>query len=89
MANQLYYMAKPRANYAVPAVTAPNIPPMPGDTVVINDSILGFSQPGNRVVFARCGDFDLSWGSFNGSGLSYDAPTKLNINPVGNITGYK
>jgi hypothetical protein len=87
-ANQLYYMAKPRANYSIPAVTAPNICPLPGDPIVIMDTVLGFSTAGNKVIFTRCGDMSLSWGSLDGSGFTYDAPTKLNINPVGNIPRY-
>lgn len=87
--NQLYYMAKPRANYSIPQVTAPNICPLPGDPIVISDTVLGFSTVGNKVIFTRCGDMSLSWGSLDGSGFTYEAPTKLNINPVGNIPRYK
>jgi hypothetical protein len=89
MANQLYYMAKPRANYAIPQVTAPNILPLPGDPIIISDTVLGFSTSGNKVVITRCGDMSLSWGSLDGSGFTYEAPTKLSINPVGNIPRYK
>jgi hypothetical protein len=52
------------------------------------DTVLGFSTAGNKVIFTRCGDMSLSWGSLDGSGFTYDAPTKLNINPVGNIPRY-
>jgi hypothetical protein len=89
MANQLYYMAKPRANYNIPQVTAPNICPLPGDPIVISDTVMGFSTPGNKVIYTRCGDLSLSWGSLDGSGFTYEAPTKLSINPVGNIPRYK
>ncbi|SRR5580765_9520 len=89
VSNQLYYMAKPRANYSMPAVTAPNVPPMPGDPIIISDSVLDFSTPGHKVIFTRCGDYSLSWGNLDGSGLTYTAPTLLNINPVGNIPRYK
>jgi len=88
MANQLYYMAKPRANYNMPQVTAPNVPPLPGDPIVISDTVLNFSTPGNKVRFTRSGDLNLSWGSLDGSGFTYQAPTKLSISPVGNIAGY-
>ena len=31
-ASQLYYMARPRSNYNIPQVTAPNICPLPGES---------------------------------------------------------
>jgi hypothetical protein len=83
MVNNLYAMSKPRSNYSMATVTAPNVPIYPGDSIIINDEILGFSRPGKPVVVTKCGDMTYSWGTFDGAGISYDAPTKLSINPVG------
>ena len=88
MVNSLYFMSRPRANFAMNRVTAPNVPLMPGDTLVIDDTILGFSTEGNQFVIGRCGDLQYNWGTFNGQGLTYEAPTNLFINPVVNISRY-
>lgn len=87
MSGQLYTMARPRTVYNFPQVLAPNIPPFPGDPIVIDDTILGFSEPGNQVVLTTCGDMTYQWGNM-GSG-NYDAPTKLNINAIGVPTRYR
>ena len=81
LAGQLYETARPRTTYNFSTVTAPNIPPFPGDPIVISDNILGFSTSGSQVVLTTCGDMSYQWGNL-GSG-SYDAPTKLSINAIG------
>jgi len=80
LANQIYTMAKPRTSYNFPTVTAPNIPPFPGDPIVISDTILNLSTAGNQVVIGTCGDITYQWGN-QGSG-SYEAPSRLNIQVV-------
>lgn len=81
LSGRLYTMAKPRTNYNFPRVLAPNIPPFPGDPIVIDDTVLGFSEPGNQVVLTTCGDMTYQWGNL-ASG-DYEAPTILNIQAVG------
>lgn len=87
MATQLYYMARPRYNFNFPAVTAPNIPPLPGDPILIQDSQLSFlSNSGQRAFMATCGDMTYSWGNMGSGG--YQAPTILSINAVAQHTTY-
>jgi hypothetical protein len=81
LSNQLYNTVRPRTVYNFPSVLAPNIPPLPGDPIVIDDTILGFSEPGNQVVLTICGDMTYQWGNM-GSG-NYEAPTILNIQAIG------
>lgn len=81
IAGKIYDKARPRTMYNFPTVVAPNIPPLPGDPIVIDDTVLGFSEPGNQVVITTCGDMTYQWGSM-GSG-NYQAPTILNINALG------
>lgn len=80
LANQLYSMARPRTSYNFSTVTAPNIPPVPGDPIVIADSVLGLSTTGNQIALTVCGDMSYQWGNM-GSG-SYEAPTKLSIQAI-------
>jgi hypothetical protein len=80
MQQQVYNFAKPRTVYNFPTVTAPNIPPFPGDPIVINDVILGLSATGNQVAIGTCGDMTYQWG--NQGGGSYEAPTRLSINAI-------
>jgi hypothetical protein len=80
MQQQTYNLAKPRTVYNFPSVLAPNIPPFPGDPIVISDSILGLSTPGNQIALTTCGDMTYQWGNM-GTG-SYEAPTKLSINAI-------
>jgi hypothetical protein len=89
LVNQLYYMARPRANWNQPTVTAPNVPIFPGDPLMIYDSILGFSTPGNQVTMTTSGPIDYTWGTSGGQGLTYQRPTLLSIQPVSNPTRYK
>ena len=77
IASQLYTKARPTTSYNFPAVLAPNIPPFPGDPIIISDSILGLSTAGNQIALTTCGDMTYQWGNM-GTG-SYDAPTKLSI----------
>jgi hypothetical protein len=84
---QTYNLARPRTVYNFPKVSAPNIPPFPGDPIIISDSILGFSTSGNQVVVTTCGDMTYSWGNV-GSG-SYEAPTNLSINAIGIHARYR
>ena len=81
MAGQLYDKAKPTTSYNFPAVLAPNIPPFPGDPLIISDNILGFSTSGNQIALTTCGDMSYQWGNMNSG--SYEAPTKLSINAIG------
>lgn len=85
----MYFMARPRVNYSMAKVSAPNIPIMPGDPIMISDNILGYSSTGTQAVMAVCGDMTYTWGTKNGSGLTYQKPTYLNIQPVGNVTRYR
>jgi hypothetical protein len=77
MTTQLYNKARPTTTYNFPNVMAPNIPPFPGDPIVISDTILGFSNIGNRVVLTECGDMTYQWGDMDRGG--YTAPTMLSI----------
>jgi len=76
MAGQLYDKSRPTTTYSFPSVMAPNIPPFPGDPIVISDSILGFSTSGQQVVLTTCGDMSYQWGD-------YQAPTILSIQATG------
>jgi len=87
LASQLYAKARPTTSYNFPSVLAPNIPPFPGDPLIISDDVLGFSTSGNQVVLTTCGDMTYQWGNM-GSG-SYDAPTKLSIQAIGNHPRYR
>lgn len=89
MTGQLYYSSRPRINYNFPAVTAPNVPVLPGDPILIQDSVLGFSAAGSQAVMATCGDMNYSWSSLGGQGQTYQAPTILSINAVSNPTRYR
>jgi len=80
LASQLYTKARPTTSYNFPAVLAPNIPPFPGDPIIISDSILGLSTTGNQISLTTCGDMTYQWGNM-GTG-SYDAPTKLSIQTI-------
>jgi len=81
VAGQLYETARPRTMYNFPRVTAPNIPIVPGDPIVISDKILGLSAPGSQVMLTVCGDMTYQWGAA-GRG-DYEAPTNLSINALG------
>ena len=87
MQQQTYNLARPRTTYSFPTVTAPNIPPFPGDPIIISDDILGLSTTGNQVVLTTCGDMSYQWGN-QGSG-GYNAPTKLSINAIGVHARYR
>ena len=80
LAVQLYAKSRPRTSYSFPSVLAPNIPPFPGDPIIINDSVLGLSTTGKQIALTTCGDMTYQWGNM-GSG-SYEAPTKLNIQAI-------
>jgi hypothetical protein len=84
---QTYNLARPRTVYNFPKVSAPNIPPFPGDPIIISDSILGLSTSGNQVVLTTCGDMTYQWGN-QGSG-GYEAPTNLSINAIGIHARYR
>ena len=77
LASELYTKARPTTSYSFPAALAPNIPPFPGDPIVISDSILGLSTAGNQIALTTCGDMTYQWGNMDSG--SYDAPTKLSI----------
>lgn len=87
MQQQTYNLARPRTVYNFPSVTAPNIPPFPGDPIIISDDILGFSTSGKQVILTTCGDMVYRWGNL-GSG-SYEAPTNLSINTIGVHARYR
>jgi hypothetical protein len=80
LSNQLYVTPKPRTSFNFPSVSAPNIPPFPGDPIVISDTILDLSTAGSQIVLGTCGDMSYQWGN-QGTG-SYEAPTKLNLNVI-------
>jgi hypothetical protein len=84
MSQKLYDAALPRAPFGMPIVTAPNIPPVPGDPIVISDKVLGFSTSGGQVIITTCGDMNYNWEIGK-----YEAPTLLNINLVGVPSGYR
>lgn len=87
LASQLYTKARPTTVYNFPSVMAPNIPPFPGDPIVISDSILGLSTTGNQIALTTCGDMTYEWGAM-GSG-NYDAPTKLSIQTIATHPRYR
>jgi hypothetical protein len=87
LASELSTKARPTTTYNFPSVLAPNIPPFPGDPIVISDSILGLSTTGNQIALTTCGDMTYEWGAM-GSG-SYDAPTKLSIQTTGVHAKYR
>ena len=82
MTEDLYQRSRPTTTYNFPTVTAPNIPPFPGDPIVISDSILGFSTSGQQVVLTTCGDMSYQWGD-------YQAPTNLSIQATGSHPRYR
>jgi hypothetical protein len=84
LANQIYYMARPRINWNMATVTAPNVPVLPGDPIMISDSVMGFSTAGQQVMMTTCGDMTYSWQIGD-----YQAPTILSIQPICNPTFYK
>jgi hypothetical protein len=84
LCTQLYYMARPRINWNMATVTAPNVPIVPGDPIMISDSVMGFSAPGQQATMATCGDMTYSWQLGQ-----YQAPTILSIQPVSNPTFYR
>jgi hypothetical protein len=88
LVNQLYEQSKPRTQFETPIVSAPNVPVFPGDVIVINDSVMGHTQPGGQVMITTCGDMTYSWGVRGGPGLEYTGATKLAIQPVGMLSGY-
>ena len=80
LASQLYTKARPTTSYNFPSVLAPNIPPFPGDPIIINDSVLGLSTSGNQIALTTCGDMSYQWGNMDTG--SYEAPTNLSINAI-------
>ena len=87
LASQLYTKTKPTTSYNFPSVLAPNIPPFPGDPIIISDDILGLSTSGNQIALTTCGDMSYQWGNM-GSG-SYEAPTVLSIQATGSHPRYR
>ncbi len=87
MTMQLYNKARPTTTYNFPTVMAPNLPPFPGDPIVISDTILGFSTAGNQVVLTTCGDMTYQWGDMDRGG--YTAPTILSISATGSHPRYR
>jgi hypothetical protein len=84
LSQQLYNAARPRSQFGMPIVTAPNVPIFPGDPIVISDKVLGFSAAGGQVLLTTCGDMNYDW-----TIGEYQAPTLLSINPVGIPSGYR
>jgi hypothetical protein len=89
LSTQLYNMCRPQAVYNTATVTAPNVPILPGDPIMISDSVLGFSASGSTPTMTVCGDMNYSWGSPGGQGMTYEAPTILSIQPVGAVSRYR
>jgi hypothetical protein len=87
LASQLYNKTRPSTLYNFPSVLAPNIPPFPGDPIIVSDSVLGLSTAGNQIALTTCGDMTYQWGNM-GTG-SYDAPTKLSIQAVATHPRYR
>lgn len=87
MISQLYDKARPTTNYNFPSVLAPNIPPFPGDPIVISDSVLGLSSTGNQIALTTCGDMTYQWGNMNTG--NYEAPTNLSIQATGKHSRYR
>ena len=87
LASELYTKARPTTSYNFPSVLAPNIPPFPGDPIIISDSVLGLSTSNNQIALTTCGDMSYQWGS-TGSG-SYEAPTNLSIQAIANPPRYR
>jgi len=87
MIGQLYDKARPTTTCSFPMVTAPNIPPFPGDPIVISDTILGLSTSGNQVVLTTCGDMSYQWGDMDRGG--YTAPTNLSIQAIATHPRYR
>lgn len=86
---QIYHMARPRANFSMGTVTAPNTPIMPGDPIMIYDTGLGLSTTGKPPTLAVVGSMNYTWGVSGGNGLHYTAPTMLSIQPVTTVMRYK
>ncbi len=87
MITQLYNKARPQTSYNFPTVMAPNIPPFPGDPIIISDDVLGLSTTGNQVVLTSCGDMTYQWGEMDRGG--YSAPTILSLNAIGTHPRYR
>ena len=87
LSGELYDRSRPKTIYNFPSVISPNIPPFPGDPIVISDTILGLSTIGNPVVLTTCGDMTYQWGNLGSGG--YEAPTILNINAIGVHSRYR
>lgn len=87
IASQLYAKARPTTSYNFSTVLAPNIPPFPGDPIIISDDILGLSTVGNQITLTTCGDMTYQWGNMETG--SYDAPTKLSIRTTGVHAKYR
>jgi len=82
-------MARPRYNFNMATVTAPNVPPLPGDPILIIDSQVSmFSNSGQRAFMTTLGDMTYSWGSLGGQGMTYQAPTILSVQPVAQPAWY-
>jgi hypothetical protein len=89
MATQIYSMARPRYNFNMATVTAPNVPPLPGDPILIIDSqVPMFSNSGQFAFMTTLGDMTYSWGSLGGQGMTYQAPTILSVQPVAQPAWY-
>jgi len=86
---QFYDMVKPRSNFSLPKVSAPNIPILPGDILILNDSVLGWSGPGNEPIICRQGDIKYQWSEFDGGGKRNQSESVLTLNPVGLPARYK
>ncbi len=87
MITQLYNKARPTTTYNFPAVMAPNIPPFPGDPIVVSDTILGLSTSGQQVALTECGDMTYQWGEMDRGG--YEAPTILSIQTTATHPRYR
>ncbi len=88
MTNQLYYMARPQPTWPTFRVSAPNIPILPNDPLLIVDSTLLFSTSGSQAVTATTGAMSYEFGQRGGTGNSISSSLYLNITPVGFANHY-
>lgn len=80
LAAQIYAIAKPRTNYSFPRLLAPNIPPLPGDIIIVSDTVLGLSASGQQAAITTCGDMSYTWGQMDTG--DYQAPTEISLNCI-------
>lgn len=81
-------MARPRINWNTTTITPPNIAILPNDPLMIVDSTLNLSTPGQQVMIATTGDMTYEFGTSGGTGSVYSAQLSLSIQPTGIANHY-